>query len=210
VSRYDHRDTGRSVSYEPGRPEYSSTDLIADSVGVIDIARRIRCSCSSTERRWPGRSRCTAAHARGNRTRIRASRLGDHRPPHPRAHRPRRSWQVTRRSSSGQPQPSVPVSKTFSRIHRKAWEGPRRPGCATRPPLCERGCRWIAATTWGVSVAASRTTRRASAREWVMTLRGGQPPPHLPRLASGLGALGRYRRTRRRRFARSLSVHSGR
>ena len=36
VIRYDHRDTGRSVTYEPGRPEYTSTDLIADSVGVLD------------------------------------------------------------------------------------------------------------------------------------------------------------------------------
>src|SRR5213592_5068204 len=36
VIRYDHRDTGRSVTYEPGRPEYTSTDLIADSVAVLD------------------------------------------------------------------------------------------------------------------------------------------------------------------------------
>src|SRR3989440_7862298 len=36
VIRYDHRDTGRSVTYEPGRPEYTSTDLIADAVGVLD------------------------------------------------------------------------------------------------------------------------------------------------------------------------------
>ena len=36
VIRYDHRDTGRSVTYEPGRPEYTSADLIADSVGVLD------------------------------------------------------------------------------------------------------------------------------------------------------------------------------
>jgi pimeloyl-ACP methyl ester carboxylesterase len=36
VIRYDHRDTGRSVTYEPGHPEYTSTDLIADSVGVLD------------------------------------------------------------------------------------------------------------------------------------------------------------------------------
>jgi pimeloyl-ACP methyl ester carboxylesterase len=34
--RYDHRDTGRSVSYEPGRPEYTGEDLIADAVGVLD------------------------------------------------------------------------------------------------------------------------------------------------------------------------------
>jgi pimeloyl-ACP methyl ester carboxylesterase len=34
--RYDHRDTGRSVSYEPGRPPYTGADLTADAVGVLD------------------------------------------------------------------------------------------------------------------------------------------------------------------------------
>jgi len=36
VIRYDHRDTGRSVSYELGFPEYTGTDLVADAVGVLD------------------------------------------------------------------------------------------------------------------------------------------------------------------------------
>jgi pimeloyl-ACP methyl ester carboxylesterase len=36
VIRYDHRDTGRSVSYEPGRPEYTGADLVADAAGVLD------------------------------------------------------------------------------------------------------------------------------------------------------------------------------
>jgi pimeloyl-ACP methyl ester carboxylesterase len=36
VVRYDHRDTGRSVSYEPGRPGYTGADLVADAVGVLD------------------------------------------------------------------------------------------------------------------------------------------------------------------------------
>jgi pimeloyl-ACP methyl ester carboxylesterase len=36
VVRYDHRDTGRSVTYEPGRPEYTGADLVADAVGVLD------------------------------------------------------------------------------------------------------------------------------------------------------------------------------
>ncbi|HEU5066485.1 MAG TPA: alpha/beta fold hydrolase [Gaiellaceae bacterium] len=36
VLRYDHRDTGRSVTYGPGRPEYTGADLVADSVGVLD------------------------------------------------------------------------------------------------------------------------------------------------------------------------------
>jgi pimeloyl-ACP methyl ester carboxylesterase len=36
VIRYDHRDTGRSVSYEPGRPGYTGADLTADAAGVLD------------------------------------------------------------------------------------------------------------------------------------------------------------------------------
>jgi pimeloyl-ACP methyl ester carboxylesterase len=36
VIRYDHRDTGRSTSYEPGRPEYTGNDLTRDAVGVLD------------------------------------------------------------------------------------------------------------------------------------------------------------------------------
>ncbi|HUH21435.1 MAG TPA: alpha/beta fold hydrolase, partial [Gaiellaceae bacterium] len=36
VIRYDHRDTGRSVTYEPGAPEYTEADLVADAVGVLD------------------------------------------------------------------------------------------------------------------------------------------------------------------------------
>jgi pimeloyl-ACP methyl ester carboxylesterase len=36
VIRYDHRDTGRSVSYEAGAPPYTLWDLAADAVGVLD------------------------------------------------------------------------------------------------------------------------------------------------------------------------------
>jgi pimeloyl-ACP methyl ester carboxylesterase len=36
VIRYDHRDTGRSVAYEPGSPPYSSADLVGDAAGVLD------------------------------------------------------------------------------------------------------------------------------------------------------------------------------
>ena len=36
VIRHDHRDTGRSVAYEPGRPGYTAADLVADAVGVLD------------------------------------------------------------------------------------------------------------------------------------------------------------------------------
>jgi pimeloyl-ACP methyl ester carboxylesterase len=36
VIRYDHRDTGRSVTYEPGHPTYAGVDLIADAAGVLD------------------------------------------------------------------------------------------------------------------------------------------------------------------------------
>jgi pimeloyl-ACP methyl ester carboxylesterase len=36
VIRYDHRDTGRSITYERGRPEYTGADLVADAEGVLD------------------------------------------------------------------------------------------------------------------------------------------------------------------------------
>src|ERR687895_2980580 len=36
VIRYDHRDTGRSVTYEPGRPGYTGDALVADAAGVLD------------------------------------------------------------------------------------------------------------------------------------------------------------------------------
>jgi pimeloyl-ACP methyl ester carboxylesterase len=36
VVRYDHRDTGRSVSYPPGAPGYGGADLRADALGVLD------------------------------------------------------------------------------------------------------------------------------------------------------------------------------
>jgi pimeloyl-ACP methyl ester carboxylesterase len=35
VIRYDHRDTGRSVSYEPGAPPYGVPDLAADAVALL-------------------------------------------------------------------------------------------------------------------------------------------------------------------------------
>jgi pimeloyl-ACP methyl ester carboxylesterase len=35
VIRYDHRDTGRSTSYEPGSPLYTFDDLAADAVAVL-------------------------------------------------------------------------------------------------------------------------------------------------------------------------------
>jgi pimeloyl-ACP methyl ester carboxylesterase len=39
VIRYDHRDTGRSITYRPGRPGYTGTDLVADAAGVLDAYR---------------------------------------------------------------------------------------------------------------------------------------------------------------------------
>jgi pimeloyl-ACP methyl ester carboxylesterase len=35
VIRYDHRDTGQSVSYPPGNPGYTGDDLVADAVGIL-------------------------------------------------------------------------------------------------------------------------------------------------------------------------------
>ena len=36
VIRYDQRDTGQSITYPPGAPEYDGTDLTKDAVGVLD------------------------------------------------------------------------------------------------------------------------------------------------------------------------------
>ena len=36
VVRYDLRDTGQSVHYPPGEPDYGSAQLVADAVGVLD------------------------------------------------------------------------------------------------------------------------------------------------------------------------------
>jgi pimeloyl-ACP methyl ester carboxylesterase len=36
VIRYDQRDTGRSVTYDPGAPQYTGLDLVADAVGILD------------------------------------------------------------------------------------------------------------------------------------------------------------------------------
>ncbi len=36
VIRYDQRDTGKSTTYEPGRPGYTGGDLLADAVAVLD------------------------------------------------------------------------------------------------------------------------------------------------------------------------------
>jgi pimeloyl-ACP methyl ester carboxylesterase len=35
VIRYDHRDTGRSTAYEPGRPGYSSMELVSDAAALL-------------------------------------------------------------------------------------------------------------------------------------------------------------------------------
>lgn len=42
VVRYDLRDTGQSVSYEPGAPPYGGLDLVLDAVGVLDALRVAR------------------------------------------------------------------------------------------------------------------------------------------------------------------------
>jgi len=36
VIRYDHRDTGRSTTYEPGRPGYTGAELVTDAMAVLD------------------------------------------------------------------------------------------------------------------------------------------------------------------------------
>ena len=34
--RYDHRDTGRSVTYDLGNPQYTGAELVSDAAGVLD------------------------------------------------------------------------------------------------------------------------------------------------------------------------------
>jgi pimeloyl-ACP methyl ester carboxylesterase len=36
VIRYDHRDTGSSITCPPGHPEYTGADLVKDAAGVLD------------------------------------------------------------------------------------------------------------------------------------------------------------------------------
>ena len=36
VIRYDHRDTGGSTTYPPGKPGYTSDDLVADPLAILD------------------------------------------------------------------------------------------------------------------------------------------------------------------------------
>ncbi len=36
VIRFDNRDVGRSVTYEPGTSNYSVTDMAEDAIGVLD------------------------------------------------------------------------------------------------------------------------------------------------------------------------------
>jgi pimeloyl-ACP methyl ester carboxylesterase len=36
VIRYDHRDTGGSTTYPPGKPGYTVDDLVADALGILD------------------------------------------------------------------------------------------------------------------------------------------------------------------------------
>ena len=38
VIRYDYRDTGRSVTYEPGLLNTRVRDLVADAVGLLDAS----------------------------------------------------------------------------------------------------------------------------------------------------------------------------
>jgi pimeloyl-ACP methyl ester carboxylesterase len=42
VIRYDLRDTGQSVSYERGAPQYGGPDLVTDAVGLLDALRLAR------------------------------------------------------------------------------------------------------------------------------------------------------------------------
>jgi pimeloyl-ACP methyl ester carboxylesterase len=48
VIRYDHRDTGRSASYEPGAPPYTLRDLAADAHDLLDTLNLRRANLVGT------------------------------------------------------------------------------------------------------------------------------------------------------------------
>ena len=57
VIRYDHRDTGQSVTYEPGAPAYGFGDLVDDAVDLLDhfgVVGRTRCRDVDGRRDRPG------------------------------------------------------------------------------------------------------------------------------------------------------------
>ena len=56
VIRYDHRDTGRSVTSEPGHPKYNGTDLVADAAGVLDAYGLSAATSSASRPAAPSRS----------------------------------------------------------------------------------------------------------------------------------------------------------
>lgn len=69
VIRYDHRDTGRSVTYAPGRPGYTASDLVTDAAGVLDAYDLAGAHSSSTGTRYGVRgvpmTRITSARSHG-------------------------------------------------------------------------------------------------------------------------------------------------
>ena len=72
VIRYDHRDTGQSVTYEPGRPAYTGADLAHDAAGVLDAygigaAHLVGVSAGGGARR-SSRSTARTASARSSRS----------------------------------------------------------------------------------------------------------------------------------------------
>jgi pimeloyl-ACP methyl ester carboxylesterase len=75
VIRYDHRDTGRSVTSEPGRPEYTSTDLIADSVGVTTSGSATKKAATSLISRLSVSQRHALIFALGSPARSRPKEL---------------------------------------------------------------------------------------------------------------------------------------
>jgi pimeloyl-ACP methyl ester carboxylesterase len=42
VIRYDHRDTGQSISYPPGEPGYTGDDLVADAAALLGVLGVVR------------------------------------------------------------------------------------------------------------------------------------------------------------------------
>jgi pimeloyl-ACP methyl ester carboxylesterase len=64
VIRYNHRDTGRSRAHEPGQPEYTVTDLVADASAMLDgydisAAHIVGMSMAVRSQRWTRPTACS-------------------------------------------------------------------------------------------------------------------------------------------------------
>ena len=164
VVRYDHGDTGRSVSYQRGAPPYTLRDLAADAVGLLDAFSLARPSGGL----FDGRCDCPAGGARSPR--------------------PVESLTLIATSPAGPGDPDLPAMPEptqagFAAIAEPAWSDPAvigylvdlaRVSANRSRPFDEEAVRALArrALDRTASIASSMTNHDASSgdgrsREWL-------------------------------------------